>query len=77
MEVASLVLGIIGLLIGWIPFFGFPIPVIGLILGILGRKKGTKKGLALAGMIMSIIGLFGAIIWTGAGSYDLVQALRR
>ena len=58
---ASLVLGIIGLFAWFIPLFGAPITIIGLIMGILGQKS-QKKGMATAGLIMSILGLVGTII---------------
>lgn len=62
MGVASLVLGIIAILIdlftagiyGWV---GAVLAIIGIILGALGRKNPEKKGLATAGLVLSIIGL--------------------
>ncbi len=62
MGVASLVLGIISLLIGiftagafgWI---GAIIAIVGIILGALGRKNSEKTGIATAGLVCSIIGL--------------------
>ena len=60
MAVASLVLGIIGIIIGifgsgfqWV---GAIVCIIGIILGALGRKDIEKKGLATAGLVCSIIG---------------------
>ena len=46
---ASLVLGIIGLIAWLIPLFGFPITIVGLILGI--RRKYTT------GIVLNVIGL--------------------
>ena len=62
MGVASLVLGIISLLIaiftvgvyGWVAGI---IGIIGIILGALGRKNEKGRGLATAGLVCSIIGL--------------------
>ncbi len=61
MAVASLVLGIISVVIavifpvvGWI---GIIVGIIGIILGVLGRKDPEKKGMATAGMVLSIIGV--------------------
>ena len=67
MGVASLVLGIISLVIdvftggaaGWI---GAIFALIGTILGAVGRKNPEKKGIATAGMVCSIIGLVLGII---------------
>jgi len=59
MAVASLVLGIIALVVSvFVPAFGWLaaiIGIIGIILGALGRKKAEKKGVATAGLVMSII----------------------
>lgn len=42
MSIASMVLGIIGLVFWCIPILGGPIGIVGLILGIVGRKNGGK-----------------------------------
>ena len=67
MAVASLVLGILAL----IPFIPFPIgpivAIVGLILGVISRKKlaeaGAPTGMATAGMVMCIIGLALSILF--------------
>ncbi len=64
MAIASLILGIVGIIVSF--FVPFPISIIGLILSIVGivlgalaRKKakaaGEPAGLATAGMVISII----------------------
>lgn len=68
MAVASLVLGIIALVIsifsgGSLGVVGIICGVLGLIFGIVGRKDEAKKGLATAGVVCSLIGLlFGLIL---------------
>lgn len=62
MGVASLVLGIIAIVIGvfssgLLGWLGAIVGIIGIILGALGRKNAEKKGLATAGLVCSIIGL--------------------
>ncbi len=57
MAVASLVLGICALVfpfigLGWLSLV---LGIVGIILGALGRKDPQKKGMATAGMVMSII----------------------
>ncbi|UOQ45581.1 DUF4190 domain-containing protein [Halobacillus salinarum] len=56
LAVASLVLGIIGVVFGFIPFigifFGFLFWVLAIIFGFIGMKKDVKKGLAISGLIM-------------------------
>ena len=71
MEIASLILGIIGLLAWTIPLFGFPVTFIGLILGLLGQKR-KKRGIARAGMILSIICLAATIVNTSLGAYHMI-----
>lgn len=67
MGVASLVLGIIALIIGifltgfqWV---GAIVGLIGIILGAQGRKNPEKKGIATGGMVCSIIGFIFCIIF--------------
>ena len=66
MAVASLVLGICSLVfpfigLGWLSVL---LGVIGTILGALGRKNAEKKGIATAGMVMSIISVvLGVVMW--------------
>lgn len=55
-SIASLVLGLCGLLAWCIPLFGYPVCITGLVLGILGIKKGGK-GMAIAGIALSTITL--------------------
>ncbi len=59
------VLGCIGLVAWLIPLFGFPITIIGLVLGI--RRKST------AGIILCIIGLVLTIINSAIGAYKGAQ----
>src|ERR1700676_2206302 len=55
--IASLVLGIIGVITFWFPFVGFPVSIVGLILAIIGMKRIDGKGFAVAGLVLSIIGI--------------------
>lgn len=61
MGVASLILGIIAILIGLVSagllgWLGAIIGIIGIILGALGRRNPEGKGLATGGLVCSIIG---------------------
>ncbi len=67
MGIASLVLGIIALLIGifssgLLGWLGAIVAVIGIVLGALGRKNPEGKGIATAGLVCSIIGLILSLI---------------
>ena len=71
MAIASLVLGILALVLGFVPGVPFWISlilaIIGIILGATARKKDTQRaGIATAGMVLSIISVVIAIIVTVA-----------
>lgn len=53
---ASLVLGIVGLITWIVPIIGLPISITGLVFGINATKR-VQKGLAIAGVILCSIGL--------------------
>lgn len=64
MSIASMVLGIISLVLFCIWYLSIPLAIVGLVLGILGRKKGGK-GMATAGIICSIIALVLTVVFVG------------
>lgn len=66
--VASMILGIVGLAAWLIPLIGLPITVIGLTLGIIALKS-SNRGMAIAGIIMSTLGLVLTIINGSIGAY--------
>ncbi|MEC3977627.1 DUF4190 domain-containing protein [Amycolatopsis sp. H20-H5] len=69
---AGFVLGLIGLLISFIPVIGvvgYPLVIIGLILSIVGllrvnKRVANNKGLAIAGIVLSALGLIACILNT-------------
>lgn len=65
----GLILGIIGLIAWFIPLFGAPITIIGLIFSIKGLKS-LKRGAAIAGIVLSSIGLFATIVNASIGAYQ-------
>ncbi len=71
MAIASLVLGIISLVLS---FCGLGIisvftAIVGIVLGTLGRKDPEKKGMATAGLICSIIALvLGIVVWVACAA---------
>lgn len=65
---AALVLGIVGLLAWFIPLFGLPITIVGVVLGVQGMKS-TRRGTAAAGLTLGIIGLVLSIINASIGAY--------
>ena len=59
MPVAALVLGIVGLVFSLVPCLGMyaiPLTLTAAILGYVGMKKPTGRGMAIAGMVCGIIG---------------------
>ncbi|WP_051771624.1 MmpS family transport accessory protein [Saccharothrix sp. NRRL B-16314] len=68
---AGFVLGLLGLLFSFIPIIGviaWPLVILGLILGLVGLSKANKgqannKGLAIAGITLSAVGLVVSILW--------------
>ncbi|CAN5202720.1 hypothetical protein BH11MYX1_BH11MYX1_32960 [soil metagenome] len=78
MGVASLVLGIIGLIISLIPFLGqyaLVLTVIAVVLGLLGRRSIQGKGLATAGLVLGLIGTTLGGYWAYA-SHKAAKALQ-
>lgn len=71
---AGFVLGLVGLLIAMIPIVGiiaWPMVILGLIFSIVGftrARKGlaTNKGLSIAGIVLSAIGLLVCVLWAAA-----------
>ena len=57
LAVAALVLGIIGLVLFWIPLIPYPLAILAIIFGAIEVKKQIKKGLAIAGIVTGIITL--------------------
>lgn len=65
------ILGLIGLIFSPIPFIGvvaWPLVILGLIFAAVGlhrvsKGKATNKGLSIAGIVTSIVGLIVCIVW--------------
>ena len=64
---AGFVLALVAVFLGWVPVLGWILWILGLILSFVGIFR-VPKGLAIAGLVISLIGLillvavFGAII---------------
>ena len=57
LAIVGLVLGIISIVFPWIPYLGYvalPAGIVGIVLSAKGRKIGTGKGMATAGLVLSI-----------------------
>lgn len=62
---AGFVLSLIAVFLGWVPVLGWILWLLGLILSACGVFK-TPKGLAIAGLVISLIGLILLIAVFGA-----------
>ncbi len=62
---AGFVLALIALFLGWIPVLGWIIWLLGLVLSFVGVFK-SPKGLSIAGLIISLIGIILLILVFGA-----------
>ena len=69
LAVTALVLGIIGLVLFWVPFIPYPLGILALIFGLIGMKKQIKKGMAVTGVVTGIITLvLKVLFWVGLAS---------
>lgn len=64
---AGLVLGILSIPSAFIPIFGIPIGILGIVFSVQGMKQ--SQGIAVGGLVCSIIGLIFAIINAVWGAY--------
>ena len=72
MGIASLVIGIIGISISFIPFVNYIVlipAIVGLIVGIVdvakkSKIKDAKKGEGIAGIVLNSVSIFIIIVWT-------------
>ncbi|MBS4174250.1 DUF4190 domain-containing protein [Bacillus sp. FJAT-49736] len=66
LAVASLVLGIVGVVLNLIPFLPYVIGALAIIFGAVGIKKPIKKGMSIAGIILGVIAIVMKILfWMG------------
>ena len=61
---AGFVLSLVSIFLGWIPILGWIIWILGLILSFVGIFR-RPKGLAIAGLVISLIGLIFLILVFG------------
>lgn len=62
---AGFVLALIALFLGWVPFLGWIIWLLGLIFSACGMFR-SPKGLAIAGLVISLIGIILLLVVFGA-----------
>ncbi|PRY43514.1 MmpS family transport accessory protein [Umezawaea tangerina] len=85
---AGFVLGLLGFFFSFIPFIGviaWPLVVLGLVLSLVGlsrtsRGTANNKGLAIAGVVLSALGLLVCVLWVavfGQAASDLDEQADR
>jgi rubredoxin len=79
--IASLVLGLCGLVAWLLPLLGLPVTIVGIVMGVLGLKYSKNsmavagftlpmKRMAVAGVVLSIVGVTAAIANSSLGAYQ-------
>lgn len=63
---SALILGIASLFAWFLPIFGYPVAIIGLIMGVAGLKT-EKKSSAVVGIVLCVVGLIATIINSALG----------
>lgn len=62
MSIAAFIVGLLGLLLFWIPYVGFILPVLAILFGAIGLVQSQSqpnygRGFAIAGIVLGLIGL--------------------
>ncbi|ERJ12207.1 hypothetical protein [Haloplasma contractile] len=56
------ILGLISIVAWFLPFIGLPLTIVGIVFSSKGLKSTEKKGMAIAGLVLSIIFLIVTVI---------------
>lgn len=71
--ITGFVFGIVAAVLCWVPFFGMMLGIVGFVLSLIGLKvkkdRGSGGGLAVSGLILSIIGALWLSLMLGIASY--------
>lgn len=59
LAIAGMVIGIVSVMLGWVPFLGFCLGVTAIILSIVAIKKKQSKGMSIAGIVTGAV----SIVW--------------
>ena len=83
MGIAALVVGIVSLLVAWLPFLGLISVlggVVGIVLGAIGlkrvrRREATNKGTSIAGIVVSVVAIILAVAATVFATWFFTELL--
>ncbi|MFZ1301919.1 MAG: DUF4190 domain-containing protein [Candidatus Microsaccharimonas sp.] len=64
LAIASMVVGIVAFISGWIPFWGLLAGIAAVVLGILALKKPTAKGLSITGIVTGGLGALTSLLFS-------------
>jgi len=62
LSIAALVVGIGAFLIGWIPFAGAVIGIVGIVLGSMAVRTARGRGFAITGLVLSVIATITSVL---------------
>lgn len=62
MGIISLGLGILALIICWVPVCGFIVSLTAIVVSIVALKTAAKKGFAIAGLVLGILALILSVV---------------
>lgn len=74
---AALIVGSLSLIASIIPLAGIPLSIAGIILGALSIQKSEKRNLAIAGLLLSIVGLIASMISSYIGATYMAELFSR
>lgn len=69
----SLILGLVSIFTWIIPILGLPVSIVGLVMGVIGRRS-SRRGMAITGIILSSIFIIVSIASATLGAYLFTQA---
>lgn len=72
MGVAGFILALLGLFLGWVPFLGWLIWLLGLIFSFIGVFK-KPRGLSIAGLCISFLGIIVLLIITAGAAATMFR----
>ena len=67
--IVALILGCLNVLSWCLPLCGCPVGIAGIVFGVLGLKSNTRRGMAKAGLIMSVISMLFTLVNAGIGAW--------
>jgi hypothetical protein len=63
MAITGFVLGITSICLSCVPIVGAILAVIGIAFSVAGQKSVTSRGLAIAGLVLSIVAILSAVLF--------------